>query len=135
MFIGKARRGARLDSYNLAKSPRQLNRFRHNWHMECKRRGFTLIELLIVMAIIGALMAIVTVSANTIYAHSRATAALAHVVTLQKAQTQFYAINRRFAPFAQLLRDHVRAPRTPIELLFRVSAGSITCRQCSMRAA
>jgi predicted dehydrogenase len=35
----------------------------------------------------------------------------------------FVGFNRRFAPLAQLLRDHVRAPDTPIELLYRVSAG------------
>ncbi len=34
----------------------------------------------------------------------------------------FVGFNRRFAPLAQLLRDHVRAPGTPIELLYRVSA-------------
>ncbi len=37
----------------------------------------------------------------------------------------FVGFNRRFAPLAQPLRDHVRAPGTPIELLFRVSAGPL----------
>jgi predicted dehydrogenase len=37
----------------------------------------------------------------------------------------FVGFNRRFAPLAQLLRDHVRAPSAPIELLFRVNAGSL----------
>ncbi len=37
----------------------------------------------------------------------------------------FVGFNRRFAPLAQPLRDHVRAPGTPIEMLLRVSAGSL----------
>ena len=37
----------------------------------------------------------------------------------------FVGFNRRFAPLARQLRDHVRAPATPIELLFRVSAGPL----------
>jgi len=37
----------------------------------------------------------------------------------------FVGFNRRFAPLAVRLRDHVRAPATPIELLYRVSAGPL----------
>lgn len=37
----------------------------------------------------------------------------------------FVGFNRRFAPLAQRLREHVRAPQTPIELLYRVSAGTL----------
>ena len=62
-------------------------------------------------------MAIVSVSANGIYRHSRETAALAHVRTLQNAQTQFYSIKRRFAPSlkdlgpasAKLIPEHLAA--------------------------
>ena len=60
-------------------------------------RGFTLIELLIVIAIITALAGIVSVASNAILKHSRETAALAHVQTLMKAQTQFYSVKRRYA--------------------------------------
>jgi prepilin-type N-terminal cleavage/methylation domain-containing protein len=61
------------------------------------RRGFSLIELLIVIAIVTTLVAIASVSANAILKHSRETAALAHVQTLIKAQTQFYSVKRRYA--------------------------------------
>lgn len=58
--------------------------------------------------------------------------ALTHdeLLELRKARTSsgrplFVGFNRRFAPLAQLLRDQVRAPGTPIELLVRVSAGPL----------
>jgi predicted dehydrogenase/threonine dehydrogenase-like Zn-dependent dehydrogenase len=37
----------------------------------------------------------------------------------------FVGFNRRFAPLALRLRDHVRTPGTPIDLLFRVNAGAL----------
>jgi polar amino acid transport system substrate-binding protein len=37
----------------------------------------------------------------------------------------FVGFNRRFAPLARVLKDHVRAPATPLEILMRVSAGAL----------
>jgi prepilin-type N-terminal cleavage/methylation domain-containing protein len=68
-----------------------------------RRRGFSLIELLIVIAIITAIVTIASVSANSILKHARETAALAHVQTLIKAQTQFYSVKRRYAAALQEL--------------------------------
>jgi prepilin-type N-terminal cleavage/methylation domain-containing protein len=105
---------ANRQSYQLARIasvPRQF------WYMKQKLRGFSLIELLIVIAIISALAALVAVSAKTILKNTRETAALAHVQTLQKAQTQFYSMRRRFAASltelgpskAKLIADHLAA--------------------------
>jgi prepilin-type N-terminal cleavage/methylation domain-containing protein len=74
------------------------------------RRGFSLIELLIVIAIITALAGIVSVGANSILKRSRETAALAHVQTLQKAQTQFYSVKRRYASNLKELCDSKLIP-------------------------
>jgi len=78
-----------------------------------RRFGFSLIELLIVMAIVGPLAVIVSVGWNTLLKRSRETAALAHVHTLQKAQTQFYSTKRRYASSlkelenAKLIPEHL----------------------------
>ncbi len=40
-------------------------------------------------------------------------------------QHLFVGFNRRFAPLAQAMRDHIRAPGAPIHLLLRVSAPSL----------
>jgi predicted dehydrogenase/threonine dehydrogenase-like Zn-dependent dehydrogenase len=37
----------------------------------------------------------------------------------------FVGFNRRFAPMAKALRDHIRAATAPIDLLYRISAGSL----------
>ena len=79
------------------------------------KRGFSLIELLIVMAIVTALTAMVSVTATTIFKHGRETAALGHIRALQNAQTQFYSVKRRFAPTlkdlstAKLIPEHLAA--------------------------
>ena len=70
-----------------------------------RRRGFSLIELLIVIAIMATLAAIVTVAAKSVLKTTRETAALAHVQTIQKAQTQFYSMKRRFATTLKELGD------------------------------
>ena len=41
---------------------------------------------------------------------------------LESGRSLFVGFNRRYAPFAVALRDHVREPETPIELLYRVRA-------------
>jgi predicted dehydrogenase/threonine dehydrogenase-like Zn-dependent dehydrogenase len=41
---------------------------------------------------------------------------------LESGHSLFVGFNRRYAPFAVALRDHVREPETPIELLYRVRA-------------
>ena len=79
------------------------------------KRGFSLIELLIVMAIVTTLTALVSVTASTIFKHSRETAALGHVRTLQNAQTQVHSVKRRFAAslkdlaVANLIPEHLAA--------------------------
>ena len=79
--------------------------------------GFSLIELLIVIAIISTIAVIVSVSSSAILKHARETAALAHVQTLVKAQTQFYSMRRRYAATledlsptgANLIPEHLAA--------------------------
>ena len=44
------------------------------------------------------------------------------VARAQSGRPLIVGFNRRFAPFALALRDHVREPGAPIELLYRVSA-------------
>jgi prepilin-type N-terminal cleavage/methylation domain-containing protein len=77
--------------------------------MRKRRAGFSLIELMIVIAIISALAAIVTVSSNAILKQSRETAALAQVQTSQKAQTQHYSMKRRHAGSLKDLGDLIPA--------------------------
>jgi prepilin-type N-terminal cleavage/methylation domain-containing protein len=92
------------------------------------RRGFSLIELLIVIAIITAIVAIASVSATAILKHARETAPLAHVQTWMKAQTQFYAVKRRYAATLQdlgptgasLIPDHLASGKLP-GYLFEIS--------------
>jgi type IV pilus assembly protein PilA len=63
-----------------------------------KRSGFTIIELLVVVAITMTLAAIATVGYKEVQLRARETAAIQHVQTLLKAQTQYYAVYRRYAP-------------------------------------
>ncbi|HEY3742267.1 MAG TPA: prepilin-type N-terminal cleavage/methylation domain-containing protein [Bryobacteraceae bacterium] len=97
------------------------------------KRGFSLIELLIVIAIISAIVAIASVSYNTVLKHARETAALAHVQTLIKAETQYYAMNRKYAASLQelspaganLIPDHLASGKLG-GYLFEISGNADT---------
>lgn len=62
-----------------------------------KRRGYSMLELLVVVAIMMTLAAVATISYKESQLRARETAAIQHIQTLQKAQTQYYAVYRRYA--------------------------------------
>ncbi len=63
-----------------------------------KSAGFTILELLVVIGITMTFAAIATVGFKEVQLRARETAAIQHVMTLQKAQTQYYVVYRRYAP-------------------------------------
>jgi type II secretory pathway pseudopilin PulG len=66
--------------------------------MRNKRSGFSILELLVVIAVSMTFLAVAAVGYREVQLRARETAAIQHVQTLQKAQTQYYAVYRRYAP-------------------------------------
>lgn len=66
--------------------------------MRNKRSGFSILELLVVIAVSMTFLAVAAVGYREVQLRARETAAIQHVLTLQKAQTQYYAVYRRYAP-------------------------------------
>jgi prepilin-type N-terminal cleavage/methylation domain-containing protein len=66
--------------------------------MGIKRKGFSLVELLIVIAIIGILVAIATVSYTTIQKRSRDSRRVSDLKAVQQAMEQYYANSQSSYP-------------------------------------
>jgi prepilin-type N-terminal cleavage/methylation domain-containing protein len=88
-------------------------------HRRPREQGFSLMELLIVIAIIGILASIVVVSLQAGIRSANETAAIAHLDTIRKGQTQ-YALSHKgeYGTFDQLIKagylDKEFAGETPI---------------------
>ncbi len=69
------------------------------------RNGFSLLELMVVMAIILILATIGNVGYRESILRARESAAIQHMQTLEKAQTQFYGVYRKYAPSLEALAN------------------------------